>query len=222
MLKTFSQLKLLIKIDYTSRIINKNYSEMSFFKSVKGALGLETENPHYEVLQKIEDNIEIRKYDKSKWVCSSVEAEAKDVKNFSSSMFYKLFDYISGKNSENKKIAMTTPVTTVYNNEERKMIGPDSKCSMSMRFYVPKEFQDNTPVPTGDAFLQSEGDLVIAAIRFGGFATMDDYLKNRDILISKLGDEATKYDTINMITAGYDAPFKPVGRRNEVWLKKIE
>lgn len=36
---------------------------MSFFKSIKKSLGIEIERPPYEVLQKLDDNIEIRKYE---------------------------------------------------------------------------------------------------------------------------------------------------------------
>lgn len=41
---------------------------MSFFKTVKNALGIEIERPPYELIKKIGDNIEIRKYAPSKWV----------------------------------------------------------------------------------------------------------------------------------------------------------
>ena len=41
---------------------------MSFFKTVKTALGIEIERPPYELIKKIGDNIEIRKYAPSKWV----------------------------------------------------------------------------------------------------------------------------------------------------------
>ena len=40
-------------------------------------------------------------------------------------------------------------------------------------------------------------------------------------LIKKLGSDAINYDTENMITAGYNAPFDPFNRVNEVWLKKM-
>ncbi len=36
---------------------------MSFFKSIKKTLGIEIERPSYEVLQKLDDHIEIRKYE---------------------------------------------------------------------------------------------------------------------------------------------------------------
>jgi hypothetical protein len=35
---------------------------MSFFKTFKNVLGIEIERPPYEVLEKLDENIEIRKY----------------------------------------------------------------------------------------------------------------------------------------------------------------
>ena len=166
--------------------------------------------------------IEIRRYDETKWVATTVEAQARNSRSSSSSMFNKLFDYISGKNSQNKKIAMTAPVTTIFKNAGNNLITLDSRCQMSMRFYIPKEFHQNTPQPTGDAYLQTDAETVVASIRFGGFASMSDNIKYRDILIRALGTEARRYDTVNMMTAGYDSPFNLIGRRNEVWLKRID
>jgi len=41
------------------------------------------------------------------------------------------------------------------------------------------------------------------------------------MLISRLGNQAQNFDTVNMTTAGYDSPFKQNNRTNEVWLRKI-
>jgi hypothetical protein len=60
----------------------------------------------------------------------------------------------------------------------------------------------------------------VAVARFGGYASMDDYIKYRDNLVKALGTDSKEYDIVNMISAGYDAPFKAFFRRNEVWLKK--
>jgi hypothetical protein len=85
-----------------------------FFKSVKNALGLEIEMPTYELLQKLDENIEIRKYPASKWVCTKQSGTAEQEKSFQSGMFYKLFNYISGTNDKTQKIAMTAPVNNIY------------------------------------------------------------------------------------------------------------
>ena len=37
---------------------------------------------------------------------------------------------------------------------------------------------------------------------------MEDFIAQRDLLITKLGDEAKNYDCVHMMTAAYDPPFK--------------
>ncbi len=194
---------------------------MSFFKTVKNALGIEIERPQYEVIKKLADNIEIRKYAPSKWVCTKTSGEADEMKNLSSPMFYKLFNYISGQNDQGQKVQMTSPVTVDYKVNDNQKMTPKSNVQMAMRFYVPTENQANTPKPTGDAYLEENPEMIVAVIRFGGYASTNDYIQNRDMLIKALGDEASSYDCVQIMTAGYDPPFKPIGRTNEVWLKKI-
>ena len=136
-------------------------------------------------------------------------------------MFMKLFKYISGDNVQQQKVEMTAPVLMVYQNMNNELITKDSTVDMSMRFYVPKVNQGNTPTPRqSDVFIKSEPEMTVATYRFGGWASISDYITNRDKLISMLGDQAKDYDTINMITAGYDSPMTFFNRRNEVILKK--
>jgi hypothetical protein len=187
-------------------------------------LGLNIEQPPYELLATLNDHVEIRKYMASKWVSASVVGEAHDFSSERSTLFRKLFKYISGRNDEEKKIPMTSPVLMNYSpSEPNQLIDPNTKCAMSMGFYVPKENQDKTPNPTGDAqmYVKSEPEMIVAVARFGGYASLNDYLNYRDEIIKLLGNEAQNYDCINMMTAGYDPPFKPIYRTNEVWLRKI-
>lgn len=110
---------------------------------------------------------------------------------------------------------------TEYKSSQKEPINQNSSCQVSMKFFVPQSKQNNTPQPTGDAYVTKEQEMVVAVIRFGGFASLKDYIHYRDILINRLGEEAKHFDTVNMITAGHDAPFKQHGRTNEVWLRKI-
>ncbi|RNA42468.1 heme-binding 2 [Brachionus plicatilis] len=194
---------------------------MSFIKSIKNAFGLDIERPKYEVIKTLGDNMEIRKYAPTKWVSTTMEGEADHYKSdYQTKMFYKLFNYISGENENKEKISMTSPVTVAYNSSD--MIAPTSQVKMTMGFFVPIEKKDGTPVPSSsDTFLREEPEMTVAVIKFGGYPTTDDYLKQRDLLINTLGDDAKNYDTVNMMTAGYDPPFKPIKRTNEIWLKKI-
>ncbi|CAF0830758.1 unnamed protein product [Brachionus calyciflorus] len=190
-------------------------------ETIKSALGLEIERPKYEVVKTIGENMEIRKYEPTKWVSTSMEGEADHYKSqYQRTMFYKLFNYISGENDVKEKISMTSPVTVQYNSNDT--IQPLSQVKMTMGFYVPHDKQAKTPDPTNkDTFLRSEPEMTVAVVKFGGYASTQDFLSHRDLLIKALGEEAKNYDTVNMMTAGYDPPFKPVNRTNEVWLKKI-
>jgi len=186
------------------------------------ALGLvKIENPNYQVVNKIDSTTEIRKYQISKWVSTNMITNVKKIDSVSSPMFRKLFNYISGSNDKSASIQMTAPVTMVFKNSQNELMNLNSNCSVTMSFYVPKNNQDNTPLPTDSSvFVQTMNEFTVATIRFSGFATMNDNLKNRDALIQKLGSLASNYDTINIITAGYDSPFTLFNRRNEVWLLK--
>ncbi len=195
---------------------------MSFFKTAKNLLGIEIERPPYTVIESIDEVTEIRKYAKTKWVCTSTIGIANDLQSKNSSnMFGKLFKYISGENEQEKKISMTSPVTFDYQSSEADRMKKSSDVKLAMRFYVPSEFYDSPPQPKGDVYIEEDPEMQVAVIRFGGYAKMDDYMTQRDLLISKLGDRAVEYDCVNMMAAGYDPPFKPIGRTNEVWLKKL-
>ena len=66
------------------------FLNMSFFKTIKNALGLEIERPNYEVLKTLGENMEIRKYEASKWVSTTMEGEADHYKSdYQKTMFYK-------------------------------------------------------------------------------------------------------------------------------------
>ena len=60
------------------------------------ALGLtKIENPAYQVVQKIDSITEIRKYEPAKWVSTEVAINVNKLESVTSSMFYKLFNFIS-------------------------------------------------------------------------------------------------------------------------------
>ena len=181
------------------------------------------EMPNYEVIKTLSNNVEIRRYDASKWACATTKCSAEQCsKSYQSKMFRKLFKYISGENDLSQKIPMTAPVTMTFKSVSDSKIGPDSEVSYEMGFFVPKDFNAKTPNPTGEnMYVKSESELIVAVSRFSGYAKFNDSLTHRDLIIESLGSDATNYDTRNFIAAGYDAPFKPFNRRNEVWLRKI-
>ena len=159
------------------------------------------DEPNYEVVQKNEI-YEVRKY--------SDRLAVETLDSGSENNFRKLFNYISGRNEDNEKIKMTTPVTQF-----------EKDGSMSMQFYLPSKFNSkNAPKPTREnvRIVNIEGGFY-AVIRYSGRASDKNFIKHRDILLKEL-----KTNNINIISppirATYDSPFTlPMNRRNEAMFK---
>ena len=137
-------------------------------------------------------------------------------------MFMRLFGYISGKNNQQREIEMTAPVLIDYQNMNKGLIVQDSNVYASMRFYVPKASQENTPFPNdGKVKIIIEPEMIVAAYCFLTDYREDvsDYIYHRDVLIQRLGDQGKYYDLNNFMTAIYDSPMVNFGRRNEVLFK---
>ena len=100
------------------------------------------EEPSFAVV-KINESYEIRYYNER------IVVQTHNTNQ--NSGFRKLFNYISGKNSNSEKIAMTVPVTQTNN---------------LMQFYLPIKFdQENTPIPTDD-------DVNISTVPGGHYAVI--------------------------------------------------
>ncbi len=116
--------------------------------------------------------------------------------------FKKLFNYISGKNRNSEKIAMTVPVTQTDN---------------LMQFYLPIKFdKENTPIPTDDDVKIStllEGHY--AVIKYKGRSSDSNFLKHAEFLQVALSDNGIEILS-EPIKATYNGPFTPsFFRRNE-------
>ena len=165
------------------------------------SLTMAYDEPNYEVVQKNEI-YEVRKY--------SDRLAVETIDSGSENNFRKLFNYISGRNENNEKIKMTTPVTQFLKNG-----------NMSMQFYLPSNFNlNNVPEPTKDnvKIINIEGGYY-AVIRYSGRANDKNFIKHKDILLKKL-----KVNNVTIISppirATYDSPFTlPMNRRNEVMFK---
>ena len=159
------------------------------------------EETNYKIVQKNEI-YEIRKYSDR----LAVETIDSGLEN----NFRKLFNYISGKNEDNEKIEMTTPVTQFEKNG-----------NMSMQFYLPSKFNSkNVPKPTREnvSIVNIEGGYY-AVIRYSGRASDKNFIKHRDILLKKL-EKNNIMTSSPPIRATYDSPFTlPMNRRNEAMFK---
>lgn len=181
-----------------------------------------SERPEYEILGKIDLNIEIRKYQKLIWINTASFGKISHVDSSRYELFNKLFGYINGQNDKKAKFNMTSPVTMCFF-PSNTSITQESFCNYTMRFYLPQEIHVNPPRPIREKMgITLENDQIVAVCRFNGKGSMDDFLKQRENLIKSLGNEASKFDTKNFIIAQYDSPnVKPNSRTNEVWFTKI-
>ena len=160
--------------------------------------GYETQK--YEVVKQIE-NIEIRFYP------PSLMAKVNSGGGFS-----KLFQYISGKNDKNQKIAMTTPVHMTNENNKS-----------TMEFVLPSKYTlDNIAIPNDkniEVYNSKPG--YYAAITYGGYSNSEKVKKNHYNLLNKLKTENFKVLNDKPVVLSYNSPYKVFNRRNEV-LVEIE
>jgi len=157
------------------------------------------ESQTYKVLEE-KDNIEIRYYPRSAKVKTSSDYG-------SNNNFRKLFRYISGNNTENEKIAMTTPV---YMSIDKK----------TMEFILPNKYvKDSLILPKGNQVESYFSDPVhIASIQYSGYSNYKSELQHTNILLKSLND-------LNIKTKGspyvlvYNGPYKFFNRRNEIHIE---
>lgn len=158
---------------------------MSFFKLVKNSMGYDLESPNYTVMAKMDEFCELRKYTKGKWVCTSQKGQAEMIFQNSDAMSEKLITYISGVNADERKVPLTTPVTFDYIIANAEKFCPTSVCTMALRFYIPQSEQLPPKPNDQTVYIEDNPEMICAVIRFSGYATIQDYITQRDILIGR-------------------------------------
>jgi len=162
-----------------------------------------TEQHKYEVIKDY-GAFEVRKYEPA--LFSYVEMPAADFRSNSGQGFRKLAGYIFGGNDKEQKIAMTSPVV---------MTNSDSM--MRMKFMVPSDIKASdlpSPTDTSVHFVE-EQEKIMAAIRFGGWASNDSIIKYRTKLQKLLQQNGIQ--SIGQFSyLGYNPPYQVTNRRNEV------
>ena len=156
------------------------------------AMAQDTEIQPYEVIKEI-DSVEIRFYPSATLVTTS-----------GGNNFGKLFQYISGNNKSNQKIAMTAPV---YRNESKS----------EMAFVMPSSVhKKGAPAPKGEnVSVEVTPPRYVAAIRYSGYTNSRKEALHKKRLMDVLQQNGIEIMGIVEIL-GYDSPYKVYNRRNEV------
>ena len=160
------------------------------------------EKPDYKILQE-KENIQIREYPS----IIVAEVKMKDNKRVTrNESFRKLFKYITGSNEQDQEIKMTVPVFQA----------PTDSSQWSMSFVIPKKWEwGKVPQPVNDeiSIKQLEAQKM-AAIRFHGSGSEENFSKYQKILEQHLIENNIKYDKEKAVYAYYSSPFT-------VWFMKI-
>ncbi|XP_013406655.1 heme-binding protein 2 [Lingula anatina] len=199
----------------TKSVFTRNFKMTAILKTIASAFtssGIET--PSYTVVRKNED-YEERAYPATMWV--STTEKGMDHSYSVRQGFWKLFNYIQGKNEKDMKIDMTAPVATRI----LPGAGPNCENTFTVSFFIGKKHEGNPPKPTNpDVFLEEWPAKHVFVRSFGGFANDDKWIDHSQALANSLqkNDEPIAQDYY--YTAGYDSPFKMFNRTNEVWFEK--
>ncbi|HCE56722.1 MAG TPA: SOUL heme-binding protein [Prolixibacteraceae bacterium] len=167
-----------------------------------------TETQKYEVLY-TKEKFEIRFYPEA--ILATVEMNG-TYDNSRNSGFQVLAGYIFGGNEENSQIAMTSPV---------RMSGNEKLNSMS--FVLPSEMEfDKLPEPKDKRILLHKSKpMYTASVQFGGYANEAEIAKHREKLAEILNQLRIKH-SIQFEFLGYNSPFQPLNRRNEVQFELVD
>lgn len=176
------------------------------------------EEAKYTVVTK-QDKLEVREYAPS--IVAEVVVDG-DFEDASGAAFRTLFNYISGNNTAQSKIAMTAPVTQKAEPEKIAMTSPvgqrKSGQGWAISFMMPATYtMDTIPVPSDPAVVLREiPEYRAAAIRYSGTWSEKSYLKHLSLLQTWIASENLEASG-EPVWARYNAPFTPwFMRRNEI------
>ena len=184
-----------------------------------GAEALET--PAYAVQARSSEDFEIRRYAPLTTATVSMAAAGSGRgaggDGGDGQSFRRLASFLFGENSRREALAMTTPVVTRVDEQGR---------SSDMFFILPSRVNASTaPQPLeGDGITLATRELpLVAAREFAGFATRQEVVRQRSMLLSALdaaGWQCEDAAAVEVLVMQYDAPLTvPTLRRNEVLIK---
>src|ERR1039458_4264752 len=133
---------------------------------------MSTEQPRYDVLESIGDNVEIRQYEPRVAAETTVDATKSD--NARGDAFRLIAGYIFGANRTREKVAMTSPVEISSQGTKIAMTAPvevnNSDNGLVMRFFMPSKYSiEQQPEPSDARVkLTQMPSTTVAALRFSG------------------------------------------------------
>ncbi len=179
------------------------------------------EEPSYEVMKRLDDQTELRRY--APYVVAEVVLNA-PASEAGSLAFPILAGYIFGKNKGERKLEMTAPVTQSADPVKLAMTAPVTQDAVTggtrVQFVLPKSVTLATAPEPLDARvrLREEPAVSRAVIRYSGTwsqANFDEHLAQLQSALAAAGI-ATQGQPV---LARYNGPMTPwFLRRNEIWL----
>ncbi|MFM2024944.1 MAG: hypothetical protein RLZZ56_957 [Actinomycetota bacterium] len=166
------------------------------------------EKPEYRVVRS-EHGIEVRDYDEY-WVAECHVKNESDLSMASSMAFRRLFNYISGENSANQKIEMTSPVQQTA-----------AEAGWLISFVVPRDVSLGTiPAPKNSSIsIRKVPAGRYAALVYSGSWSDEKLESKSQDLLSAVGKLGLVTDG-PVCSARYNPPFMPAFlRRNEVLVR---